>query len=84
MDYCFLLLIADCPPKTFKDVPGNFQCKICGANVIEGKLPRASVCECVDGFYRPTAFVSSYAVNCEGTYYLLKESFTQLRCVLPS
>jgi len=55
----------ECPPKTFKDTKGNFPCKVCGKNVKDGKLPRTSVCECIPGFYRPTAKKNVYVVDCE-------------------
>ena len=40
----------------------------CGANVVDGKLPRISVCQCKPGFYRPKTKENDHNVNCEGNH----------------
>jgi len=54
-----------CPPKTFKSSNGNFNCSICGSNVLDGTPPRRKICQCKSGFFRPLAYVDEHHVNCE-------------------
>ena len=60
------LHFAACPPKTFKSSGGNFKCKKCGANVVDGRSPRTTICQCKAGFYKPLALLNVYYVDCEG------------------
>ncbi|XP_065060999.1 ephrin type-B receptor 1-B-like [Rhopilema esculentum] len=55
----------DCEERTFKAKKGNGPCLRCGRNVKDGLLPRRTVCQCLEGYFRPEAHVEDYFVDCE-------------------
>ena len=56
----------DCLPKTYKPTSGNEHCFKCTKNVKDGLLPRKSLCQCLDGYFRPKASIDDFRVECEG------------------
>ena len=65
--YAFMLFLSiDCPRKTYKPRPGDGPCFKCTQNVKNGLLPRKSLCECLNGYFRPIALVTSNQAECEG------------------
>jgi len=55
----------DCLPKTYKPTSGNELCFKCTKNVKDGLLPRKSLCQCLDGYFRPKASIDDFRVECE-------------------
>lgn len=62
----------DCPAKAYKPFRGDGPCFECTANVKDGLLPRKSLCECLDGFFRPIISDQNYTTECEGNYHMRK------------